>query len=160
MSEQLSGGMAGLPFVTDLITLLGNSWVNNNGGDKPQFFKSWEFKEAGLGDGDYSVVIVSLDSEDPKIFSMLQNNGGNPLMSNYDWLHDVSATIDIRTSRSESRVLEMTNEIIRILKTNVVPIINFNQYIRLLPTAVTSMNEEYRGLYRYIVDVDCLRFNP
>lgn len=160
MSEQLTGGMAGLQFVKDIIFLLENSWLSDNGGDKPQVVKVWELKQVGLADNKYSVVIVNIDSENPQIYSMLQGNGGDPLASNYDWLHEVSITLDVRTSISEDRVLEMVNETMRIIKTNIVPTINNNFYVQLLPEGLTSMNEEYRGLYRYIMSVSVLKFNP
>ena len=149
-------GIAGLPFIEDIITLLKDKWIPDNC-PLPEFVKYWEVKETGLGDSKYSKVIVSLDSENPQIFSLLQINEG---VFSWDWLHEITVTIDVRSGESERRVLEMVSEVVRILKNNVVPVINGRDYVNLLPGPTTSMNEDYRNLYRYLVDCTALRYNP
>ncbi|MDE1839955.1 MAG: hypothetical protein KGH87_08560 [Thaumarchaeota archaeon] len=159
MSTQIGSGFAGLQFANDIVYLIKNSWIIENGGEKPEVVTQWNVKTIGQGDSNYSMVIVSIDSENPQIYSMLQ---GTPAanLSNYDWLHEISITLDIRTGISESRVLEMVNETMRILKTNTVPLINNTQYVQLLPEGTTSLNEEYRNLFRYTISVSAIRFNP
>ena len=90
----------------------------------------------------------------------MQGDATDATKFTYDWLHDVSISIDIRTSESELRVLQLVNEIMRILKTNVVPTINNRTYIQMLPEGVTSLNEEYRNLYRYLISVSAIKLNP
>lgn len=150
-------GMAGLPFANDIITLLNSKW-NSTGGKRPKFDTKWKIKAVGVGQKNYDQVIVELDIEDPKIFSLI--SGGTAGAYIYDWLHDISVTIDVYTSKSEERVLQMVNEIVRILKTNVVTTINNHSYIQILPGNITSLNEEFRNIFRYNIDVDAMRFNP
>lgn len=159
MSTQIGSGMAGIQFANDIVYLIKNAWIIENGGDKPEVVTQWNVKTIGQGDSNYSMVIVSIDSENPQIYSMLQGTPSTNL-SSYDWLHEVSITLDIRTGVSEARVLELINETMRILKTNTVPLINNTQYVQLLPEGVTSLNEEYRNLFRYTISVSAIRFNP
>lgn len=156
MSVQ-TDGMASLPFANDMITLLKKKW-KSSGGKVPVFSVRWKKKAVGIGQKSYEEVIIELDSEDPKIFSLI--SGGTVGAFTYDWLHDISITIDVYTSISENRVLVMVNEIIRILKTNVVTTINNRVYLQILPGTITPLNEEFRNIFRYNIDVDAMRFNP
>ena len=79
---------------------------------------------------------------------------------NYDWLHDISVTLDIYSSVSEARVLQLVDEIVKILKNNVVTTINGREYLQMLPGNIVSLNEEFRNIFRYNIDVDAMRFNP
>lgn len=152
-------GMAGLMFVQDITKLLKDEWKpTNTDGKKPEFVKTWETKEVGHGDSNYRKILISLDSETPNIFSLRQTDSdGN---SFYDWLHDVSVTIDIRTGESEKTVEKLANEVVRILKRKVVPVINNRYYVQILPGPIVPFIEDYRNLYRYTIDCDALRWNP
>lgn len=158
MTDNTSDGMAGLPFANDIVTLLSSNW-KSTGGKKPIFTTKWKKKVVGLGQRSYDEVIIELDTEDPKIFSLISGVGGDSKFD-YDWLHDISVTVDIYTSISETRCLQLVNEIVRIIKNNVVTIINGHDYIQILPGNITSLNEEFRNIFRYNVDIDALRFNP
>lgn len=157
----MTDGMAGLNFANDIVTLLTKNWT---AGAKPVFSTQWNKKVVGLGKRDYSEIIISIDAENPQIYSLLQGDSTDNTAFTYDWLHDVSLSLDVRTSVSEAKVLELVNEIMRILKTNVVPIITTKgetrSYIQVLPEGLTSLNEEYRNLFRYLVSVNCLIINP
>jgi hypothetical protein len=154
----MTDGMAGLPFANDIITHLKDEWTSN-GGKRPTFSTKWKKKVVGLGQRTFDEVIVELDTEDPRIFSLISGIGADSKFD-YDWLHDVSVTIDVYTGTSEERVLEIVDEIIRILKNNVVTTINGRDYIQILPGNITSLNEEFRNIFRYNIDVDAMRFNP
>lgn len=156
----MTDGIAALPFVNDIITLMEDKWIPALGGKKPQFSKQWKIKAVGVGTNTYDEVIISIDSENPQIFSFIKGDATSNTTFDYDWLHDVSITIDIRTGQSEDRVLQLVNEVVRIIKNNVVPFINNRQYIQILPEGLTSMNEEYRNIFRYLISVSALRFNP
>ncbi len=155
----MTDGMAGLPFANDIITHLKAEWVTGTGGKLPVFTTKWKKKAVGVGQRSYDEVIVELDTEDPKIFSLISGVGADGKFD-YDWLHDISVTIDVYTSVSEDRVLQLVDEIVRILKNNVVTLINNRDYIQILPGNITSLNEEFRNIFRYNIDVDALRFNP
>tara|TARA_R110000751_G_scaffold63084_2_gene130489 strand:+ start:315 stop:782 length:468 start_codon:yes stop_codon:yes gene_type:complete len=155
----MTDGFIGLKFANDLITLLNGKW-KASGGAKPLFQTQWNMKNVGLGSRNYNQVIISIDAENPQIYSMMQGDATDATKFTYDWLHDVSISIDVRTSESESRVLQLVDEIMRILKTNVVPTINNRTYIQMLPEGVTSLNEEYRNLYRYLISVSAIKLNP
>lgn len=154
-------GIAGLNFVNDLIQLLGEKWITGDGGKKPVITAQWGKKVTGFVQSKYREIIISLDSENPQIFSLLQ---GNLNTDAYDWLHDVSISLDIRSGQSEADILQMVNETMRILKSNTVPTIiaknGTRTYLQMLPEGVTSLNEEYRNMYRYMISVSCLIFNP
>lgn len=150
--------MAGLPFANDIIKHLGDQW-QSTGGKKPTFSTKWKKKAVGVGARVYDEVIVELDTEDPRIFSLISGVGADGKF-NYDWLHDISVTIDVYTSVSEERVLELVDEIVRILKNNIVTTINNRDYIQILPGNIVSLNEEFRNIFRYNIDVDAMRFNP
>jgi len=150
-------GIAGLDFVEDIISVIGNKW-KSSGGKKPKITKQWEIKAVGVGQRVYDQVIIGLDSEVANIFSLQYSDGnGNP---SWDWLHDISITIDIRSSVSEARVLQLVDETMRIIKENVLLNINGRNYVRILPNGITSVNEEYRNLFRYILSCDAIYFNP
>ena len=155
----MTDGFIGLKFANDLITLLNGKW-KASGGAKPLFQTQWNMKNVGLGSRNYNQVIISIDAENPQIYSMMQGDATDATKFTYDWLHDVSISIDVRTSESESRVLQLVDEIMRILKTNVVPTINNRTYIQMLPEGITSLNEEYRNLYRYLISVSAIKLNP
>lgn len=150
--------MAGLPFANDIITLLKNNWTSN-GGKIPTFTTQWKKKAVGVAQNKYDEVIISIDSENPKIFSLISGIGSDNKY-NYDWLHDISITIDVYTSTSETRILSLVDEIVRILKNNVVSTINNHDYIQILVGNIVSLNEEFRNIFRYNIDVDAIRFNP
>lgn len=155
----MTDGIAGLPFANDIITLLEDNWVTGSGGKIPTFSTKWKKKVVGLGKREYDEVIVEIDTEDPKIFSLISGVDVDGKF-NYDWLHDISITLDVYTSVSEKRVLQLVDEIVRIIKNNVVTTINNRDYIQILPGNITSLNEEFRNIFRYNIDVDAMRFNP
>jgi|TARA_R110000822_G_scaffold232121_1_gene363926 hypothetical protein len=155
----MTDGFIGLNFANDIITLLNGKW-KASGGAKPLFQTQWNMKNVGLGSRNYNQVIISIDAENPQIYSMMQGDATDATKFTYDWLHDVSISIDIRTSESELRVMQLVDEIMRILKTNVVPTINNRTYIQMLPEGITSLNEEYRNLYRYLISVSAIKLNP
>lgn len=151
-------GIAGLEFLDDIIKLISDRWLSGSGGVKPQISKVWNVKAVNVGTNREENIIVGLDGENPNIFSLQYSDGTNKV---FDWLHDIAISIDIRTGLSEQRVLQMVDEVVRILKTSVAaPIINNRQYVQILPVNVTSMNEEYRNIFRYIVDAEAMRLNP
>jgi len=154
-------GIAGLNFVNDLIKILNDKWKTGTGGKKPKITAQWGVKTTGHATNMYREIIISLDSENPQIFSLLQ---GNLNTDAYDWLHDVSISLDIRSGSSEADILQMVNETVRILKTNTVPTVvtksGTRTYLQVLPEGITSLNEEYRNMFRYMVSVSCLIFNP
>jgi len=154
----MTDGMAGLPFANDIIAHIRDNW-QDTGGKVPVFSTKWKKKAVGVGERKYDEVIVELDTEDPRIFSLITNIGADGKY-NYDWLHDISVTLDVYSSVSEDRVLELVDEIIRILKNNVVTSIGVNEYIQILPGNIVSLNEEFRNIFRYNIDVDAMRFNP
>jgi len=154
----MTNGIGGLDFVNNMIAHLSEKWTDETGGEQPIFTAQWNKKTVGFVDGNYQEVILSLDSENPNIYSLLQSSEANGFF--WDWLHDISITLDVRTGDSEKRVLQMVNEIMRILKTTVILPINDTVYVQVLPGAIVSLNEEYRNMFRYTVDVECLQFSP
>ena len=155
----MTDGIAGLDFANDIIDHLKSNWVNGTGGKMPVFTTQWKKKAVGVGQRAYDEIIVSLDTENPQIYSIIAGTGSDGKW-NYDWLHDISITLDIYTSVSETRVLQLVDECTRILKNNVVSTNNKREYIQILPTNVVSLNEEFRNIYRYNIDVDAIRLNP
>lgn len=158
--DNTGGGIAGLKFLDDILFLLSDRWVPARGGKKPKLTKEWETKIVGHVNKNYANIIASLDSENPQIFSLLQGDATNWENFNYDWLHEVSITLDIRTGESQRRVDQLVNETVSIIKSRIVPIIDNTQYVQLSLEGITSMNEEYRNIFRYLVSVSCLRVNP
>ena len=119
----------------------------------------WKEKSVGFGTSGFDVVFLGLDEEDPAIFSLQHaDSEGKPI---WDWLHTVHFYIDIRTGKSEERVLELVDKIMQIIKRNVIPTHpSGNQNIQLLPVGITSLNEDYRNLFRYMIDCQIMVFNP
>ena len=115
----MTDGIAGLDFANDIIDHLKSNWVNGTGGKMPVFTTQWKKKAVGVGQRAYDEIIVSLDTENPQIYSIIAGTGSDGKW-NYDWLHDISITLDIYTSVSETRVLQLVDECTRILKNNVV----------------------------------------
>ena len=155
----MTQGIAGLPFANDIVKMLSDEWVIGTGGKKPTFSTKWKKKVVGHGTNNYDEVIIELDTESINIYSMISGIGADGKFD-YDWLHDISVTADIYSGKSESRVLEIVNEVIRILKNNVVYTVNNHEYVQILPSNTTSLNEEFRNIFRYTVDIEAMRFNP
>lgn len=157
--EYNTSGSAALKFVDDITKILDNGWIDKIGGKKPQFIKAWEFKESGL-DANYEICVIHLDDEAIRIFSMMQGDPTDNTKFSYDWLHEISVTLELRTGTSQRRILQLTDMVTYILKKNVVPVVNNRQYVQLLPDGYVPMNEEYRNLYKTMVSCTAQRFNP
>jgi len=149
--------MASLNFIDDVISLLSDKW-NSNNVKRPKFTKVWDEKRIGYGSTAYSIILVSIDSETSSIFSLL--NGEPNTNDSHDWFHEVSVSIDIRSSESLNHVLKLTDEAMRVIKSNSFPLLNGRQYIRLLPTGVDPLNEEYRNIFRNIIFCNATIINP
>lgn len=155
----MTDGFMGLDFANDIITLLKDKWIVGNVA-RPKMTTQWNIKAMGVGTRIYNEIIVSVDSENPQIFSLQQGDATDATKFIYDWLHDGAITLDVRTSESEIKVRKLVNETMRILKKNVVPTINNRVYIQILPEGITQLNEEYRNIYRYLISISALRINP
>lgn len=157
-----NNGIAGLDFVNDIIQLL-NNWKVSSGGKKPKITAIWDIKTVGFVQNNYREIIITLDAENAQIFSLLQGNLNSD--NAYDWLHDVSISLDVRSGQSERDILQMVNETMRILKSNTVPTVTSKTgdrrtYLQLVPEGITSLNDDYHKIYRYMISVSALRFNP
>lgn len=152
-----TNGSAGLPFVDDILKLLNDQWIPGNS-NKPEMSKIWEEKVAGLGARSYRKLYVTLDAESANIFSLMQTDVDNTPF--WDWMHDVSVTIEVRTSTTDEDALKIINEATRIIKKNVLLNINNREYVQILPGTITSNHEQFRGLFRYTMDISALRYNP
>ena len=160
MSSNTDGGMAGLKLLDDVIYVLKDRWMQALGGKEPTFTKEWNIKEVGTGTNLYDTIIVTLDAENIEEFGMLKGDTTNWENFNYDWIHDVSVTIDVRTSKSEARVQQLVNQCVSIFKSRVVPIIDNTQYVHFKVEGLNSLNEKYRNLYRYLISVSVTIENP
>ena len=147
-------GIAGLDVLNEMVTFFKQQLPNNIRVDK-----IWNEKSVGLGSSGYDVIFLGLDQEDPDIFSLqYKDSDGTP---SWDWLHTVHFYIDIRTGKSEEHVLELVDNVMKIIKKNVIPTNGSkNRNIQLLPVGVTSLNEDYRNLFRYMLDCQIMVFNP
>lgn len=151
-------GIAGLDFMDDIITLFKDKWAGSGGGKLPVFTKEWKTKTINFGTNREEKIIISLDGENPEIFSLKYDDGdGNPI---YDWLHTVSISADVWTGQSETRALQMVNGLVHILKTNVVLKVGNNQYVQMLPGDFNSAFGEYKNIFRYVLDIEAMRLNP
>lgn len=150
-------GIAGITFINDIILFIKDKWTPHTGGPLPTFSKAHQINSTGHGNSNYDEVIVQLDNEIINIFSLQYSENSLP---KWDFLHDVSVTLDVRTGKSEERILEMVNEIIRILKSNITSVINNNVYVRLKLEGATSNNQDFRNMFRYILSFSVEKFNP
>ncbi len=150
-------GDPGLELTNDLITLFKDNWIPKSGGILPTFDTQWNIKEVGRGKTKYTNIIVDADTDNPNIFSLQYKNNNVPF---WDFYHDISANIDMITSESEVRINQISFEIVRILKTNVVPVINTHIYTQMLPGPLTDLNDRFRGIFRKIMTVNAERYNP
>ncbi len=157
MSTQ-SDGSAGLRFMNDFILLLNTQW-RSGVTRKPTISKIWTRKVTGLVSNNARDVLITLDDESPQIFSLQTRTGNTP---SWDWLHDVGLTIEVRTGTSVDDALSIVSEITRIIKANVTLVVGVdnNEYVQMLPGTIVSRNEEFRNLFRYIMEVSVLKYNP
>lgn len=149
---------AGTDFLGDIVSLIKSKWRPTEAGPLPTFRLQWDIKEVGHAQGRYDVVIITFDSETADIFSLISENDDGDF--GYDWMHDMSLTVDIMTSQSARRGLQVTNEIMRILKSSVVSVIGGREYLRILPEGVTVLNDDRRNIYRTTIGVSAMRYNP
>lgn len=157
MSTQ-SNGSAGLRFMNDFILLLNTQW-RSGVTRKPTISKIWTRKVTGLISNNARDVLITLDDETPQIFSLQTRDDNVP---SWDWLHDVGLTIEVRTGTSVDDALSIVSEITRIIKKNVTLVVGAdnNEYVQMLPGTIVSKNEEFRNLFRYIMEVSVLKYNP
>ena len=149
-------GSAGLRFLEDFVKLLNSKWKSGNS-KKPRISIIWERKVTGFVTKGARDVLITLDDESIQIFSLQNRVGGDP---SWDWLHDVGLSCEVRTGTNIKDALSIVSEITRIIKTNVTLVIGGNEYVQMLPGTVTSRNEEFRNLFRYIMDLSVLKYNP
>ncbi len=152
-----SDGSAGLVFLNDFVDLLNTKWKSGNT-KKPTISLIWDRKVTGLMNRGARDILITLDDETFQIFS-LQSRDGNGKPS-WDWLHDVGLTVEIRTGTNVIDCLEILNELSRILKENVTLFINGHEYVQMLPGTAISRNEEFRNLFRWVMDLSVLKYNP
>ncbi len=147
-------GIAGLDVLNEMV-----KFFKKEIGKNIQIDKIWNEKSIGLGDNNAEAIFLGLDGEDPAIFSLkYENSDGSPA---WDFLHTVHFYIDVRTGKSEERVLALVDKIMTIIKKNVIPIhTSDNANVQLLPVGITSLNEDYRNMYRYMIDCQMTVFNP
>ena len=152
--------MAGIKFLDDILYVLDDQWVNTIGGKKPEFRRELETKQVGTGTNNYDLVMASLDAESVQEFGMLIGDATNWEDFDRDWLHEVSVTLDVRTGKSLDRIEQLVNSCVSILKSRTVPIIDNTQYVHLKIEGLTSLNETYTNIYRYLISVVGIRENP
>ncbi len=150
-------GDPGLELSNDLVTLFKDRWVQKTGGKLPDFSTKWNIKEVGRGKKKYTNIIIDTDVDNPEIFSLQIRNQGIP---SWDFYHYISANIDMITSENENRINMVAFEIVRILKENVVVVINTHQYTQLLPNPLIDLNEDFRNIFRKTMSVEAERYNP
>lgn len=149
-------GSAGLRFLEDFVKLLNTKWKSGNT-RKPRISIVWERKVTGLVQGGARDVLITLDDEAVQIFSLQSRLNGE---KSWDWLHDVGLSVEVRTGTNVKDALSIVSEITRIIKENVTLFIDDNEYVQMLPGTVISRNEEFRNLYRYVMDLSVLKYNP
>ena len=152
-------GSAGLRFLNDFILLLNTKWKSGNT-KRPTISTHWERKVTGLASRGARDVLINLDDEAVQIFSLQsRDENGKP---SWDWLHDIGLSIEVRTATTIEDALSIVSEITRIIKENVTLVIGVddNEYVQMLPGTVTSRNEEFRNLFRYVMEVSVLKYNP
>ena len=151
-------GIAGLNFVTDLIKVISDNWRLGNGGKMPTIEKAWEIKQVGAGTNTYDYIVIHLDTENIDIFSIQYDDENDE--ATWDWLHDISISLEVASPTSETRVLQIVNELSRILKKKVILNVNNRDYIQIVLNGATSMNAEYINMYRYLVTCESKILNP
>lgn len=155
MSARLDGS-AGLRFLDDFVKLLNTKWKSGNT-RKPTISLIWDRKVTGFVTKGARDVLITLDDESVQIFSLQSRLAGVP---SWDWLHDVGLSIEVRTGTNIKDALSIVSEITRIIKENVTLYIDDNEYVQMLPGNITSRNEEFRNLFRYVMDLSVLKYNP
>lgn len=150
-------GDVALELANDLITLLKDNWKQSNGGKKPVFNTKWNIKEVGRGQRKYRHIIVNAGVDNPDIFSLQIRINDVPT---WDFYHYTNCTIDMITSESENSINQIAGEVLRILKTNVVPFINNHHYTQLLPQPIVDFQDDFRNIFRKTMTVESQRFNP
>ena len=159
-SSDIEGGLAGEKFLDDIIFLFRDQWVPALGGKFPITRRESQVKAVGVGSNKYNEIIVSLDSENIQEFGMLKGDATDWRKFKRDWIHEISITIDVRGGESLARTEQIVRQCIRILKSRTVPRIDNTQYVHLRVSGATSLNEEYRNIFRYLIDVSVTIENP
>lgn len=138
-------GSAGYQAVEDLKTIIKQNWNKTaKAGEMPLLVSEWQEKTLNYQNKDY--ILVKYDVEIINAFGLHAD----------DWRHDVPITLDLRTAKSDKRLVVILNEVIRILKTNV----RTAGYMIMLPKSTKNMFEEYRNIWRNIVDLELTKINP
>ena len=148
----MAGGIAGL----DVLNMI-KDHLNDNLTTGAQVETIWKEKSVGFGDSSYDQIFIGLDAENVNIYSLQHSQDGMP---RYDWLHNVHFFVTIHTAQSEERVLELANDVMRVAKESVIVPFDRLKYIQLIPTGATSLNDEFRNLFRYELTFKMMVFNP
>lgn len=147
---------ANTDFINDLVTMISSdpNWgVGNDFGPLPRLNKKYDRKVVGLGTQKAESILIYSDLEQMKPFTL--GIGINPAAKK-SWYHKLSATIEIKTNLSDTRLDFLTDAVVDILKRNV----TYSGYVQILLQSVKNRSDEDRGKFRTIIDVTGEKYAP
>ena len=116
--------------------------------------KSYNRKVIGLGKSQVKSVLIYADNENIEAFGM-----GAGLQSGDQWrqyMHTVSATIDIQTNVSDSEHDELVADVENVLKYNRI----FGDWVEIVVTGSRNLSGEMRGRFRTVIDIRGKIYKP
>ena len=143
----------GLDLIDHIISLM-----KENLPSSIQVSKVWEEMEVGFGNDNFEAVYINYITENPRPFSLMYyDEAENPA---HDWFHTIHLNIDVWTGTSEVRCRELTRDVVKVIKDNILVPGNPSGSIFMKIGTISSRNSEYRNMWRMEVPVEVRAFNP
>ena len=145
-------GAQATQFMDDLVTIIsGASQWGTDFGVKPRITKRYDRKVTGLAVAKSESILIYVDRESIKPFTI--GVGVSPTKS---WYHTLTASIEIQSNVSDTRLDQLLDAVIHILKSNV----TYTGYVQIMPKAIKMLGEEQRGGFAAIIDVEGQKYAP
>ena len=116
--------------------------------------KSYNRKVIGLGKAKVKSVLIYADNENVEAFGMGAGLQSGDLWRQY--MHTVSATIDVQTNVSDSEHDELVADIKNVLKYNRI----YGDWVDIVVTGSKNLSGEMRGRFRTIIDIRGRLYKP
>lgn len=135
--------MESIDVLNDFVSFIDAEWDTVNVAPKPRIVKEWDVRAMQLASFDY--VIVKVIDEDIRTF-----------INAAEWQHVIPLVIEVRTSKSDSRMDDLVDEVFRILKNNV----RRNGYAWIVTRSMKDLTnvDNSRKLWRAIIEVEAAKF--
>lgn len=111
-----------------------------------QIDKIWQEKSVGFVDDRRDRILIYPKNELVQPFGLY----------GCDWLHTTDLVIEVRSYGDEAKLVNIINDISRVIKTN----IRRDNFIDLMITGSLTENDKMRNMFKHLINVRYRKHNP